>query len=92
MNWRWTISSLALLGIIGEAVLEIAGESLLSLLARAIGSVFNHVFKVNPIAISIGLAMFGAGTGFLSVAIFPHPLVHPSRLQGLTLSPIIIGS
>ena len=68
-------------------------ESLLSLLARAIGGVFTNFFELNPIAISIGLAMLGAGAGFMSVAVFPHPLVHQSRIHGLSLvlSPLITG-
>ena len=84
---------LELLGVIAEAILEIAGESLLSLLARAIGSIFNYFFELNPIAISVGLAILGTGAGFLSVTAFPHPLVHPSRMHGLSilLSPFITG-
>jgi hypothetical protein len=84
---------LELLGVIVEAILEIAGESLLSLLARLFGGVFTTFFELNPIAISIGLAMLGAGAGFLSVAVIPHPLVHPTRFHGLSLvlSPLIAG-
>jgi hypothetical protein len=91
---------LELLGIILEAILQIVGEWLLVLLGKGIASVFKSIqcafadfFDLHPIAIGIGLVILGAGSGFLSVVAFPHPLVHPSRAPGLSviLSPLITG-
>ena len=83
----------AIFEVLFEAVLEIACEALASLLTRAIGSFFKAVSALNPIAMAFGLGMLGALAGFLSVAIYPHPFVHPSRFHGISviLSPLITG-
>src|SRR5437016_5143010 len=42
---------------------------------------------------SVGYTLLGALAGGLSLFIFPHPLVHPSRLHGINLlvSPVVTG-
>jgi len=42
---------------------------------------------------TVGYTLLGASAGGLSLFIFPHPLVHPSRLHGINLlvSPIVTG-
>jgi len=89
----------AIAEVLFEAIPEIAGEALVSLLIRAISklfktvSEFNPEAEINPVATAFALGMLGALVGFLSVAAYPHPLVHPSRLHGVSViaSPLITG-
>jgi hypothetical protein len=82
-----------------EAVFEIAAEGLASLFTRAISRLFrsvseiNTVAEFNPVATTFALGMLGGLGGFLSVVAYPHPLVHPSRLHGVSViaSPLITG-
>jgi len=76
-----------------EAIFEIVCESIASLLTRAISKLFKTIFDVNPIALTFALGMLGLLVGFLSVVSYPHPLVHPSRLHGVSVivSPLITG-
>jgi hypothetical protein len=82
-----------ILAIIAEAFLEIAGELLISLLARAMGKLLKAILDLGPVATTIGVLLIGAATGACSVVIFPHPLVHPSKMHGISLivSPMIAG-
>jgi hypothetical protein len=77
-----------------EVLFEFAGEALLDLALRAIAEVFETSRITNPVLASIGYTLLGALAGGLSLFIFPHPLVHPSRLHGINLlvSPIVTGS
>ncbi|MDR3773746.1 MAG: hypothetical protein P4L26_10390 [Terracidiphilus sp.] len=79
--------------VLFEAVFEITGEGLASLLTRAISNLFKTISDVNPIATTFALGMLGALAGFLSVVAYPHPLVHPSRFHGVSViaSPLIAG-
>src|ERR1035437_3456188 len=87
----------AIAELLFEAVLQIACELLASLLTRGISKLFKTIFKtisdVNPVATSFALGMLGVLVGFLSVVAYPHPLVHPSRLHGVSVivSPLITG-
>jgi len=83
----------AIVAEIAEVLLEIASELLLSLFARIIGKLLTATIEHGPVAASIGVAFLGAASGALSLAIFPHPLVHPSRIHGMSLiaSPFITG-
>jgi len=76
-----------------EAFVEIVLVGLASLLFRAIGKFFKAVSDVNPVATTFALGLLGALVGFLSVVIYPHPLVHPSRYHGVSVvaSPLITG-
>jgi hypothetical protein len=76
-----------------EAGIEIVGEGLASLLTRAISKLFKTISDINPIATTFALGMLGMMVGFLSVVAYPHPLVHPSRLHGVSViaSPLITG-
>ncbi|MGA3046477.1 MAG: hypothetical protein ABSD67_07615 [Terracidiphilus sp.] len=86
-----------LLGLIAEvafeAVFEVAVLELASLLLRAISKLFKSISHGNLVATTIALRMLGALAGFLSVAAYPHPLVHPSRFHGISViaSPLIAG-
>jgi hypothetical protein len=49
--------------------------------------------QTNPPLTILKFTVLGFGLGFISVLILPHPLVHPSRIHGISLliSPIITG-
>jgi hypothetical protein len=49
--------------------------------------------RANPPLTILKFTLLGVGLGFLSVFLFPHPLVHPSRLHGISLliSPVMTG-
>jgi hypothetical protein len=42
---------------------------------------------------ALGYVMLGMATGGVSVFLFPHPLIHPSRIHGISLlvSPVLTG-
>ncbi|MGB2590254.1 MAG: hypothetical protein WBG02_16195 [Candidatus Acidiferrum sp.] len=76
-----------------EIFLEVAATALFDLALRAIAKVFETLRFANPVVASIGYAILGTLAGGLSLFVFPHPLVHPSRLHGINLlvSPIGTG-
>jgi len=76
-----------------EVLLEFAGEALLDLALRAVAEVFESFRVAGPVIASVGYTLLGALAGRFSLLIFPHPLVHPSRLHGINLlvSPIVTG-
>jgi len=49
--------------------------------------------RTDPALTVLKFTLLGLGLGFLSVLLLPHPLVHPSRLHGISLliSPAITG-
>lgn len=76
-----------------EALFEFAGEAILDLIQRAVAEVFETSRAPGPVLASIGYAVLGIFAGACSLLIFPHPLVHPSQLHGISLiiSPIVTG-
>jgi len=83
----------AIFEVIAEVLLELFGELLLEALVRTIGKFFSAVFKPGPLGAAVAAVALGATSGALSLAILPHPLVHPSRVHGISLliSPAITG-
>lgn len=81
-----------LLGI-GELFLELAGEALLDLALRALAQMFEDLEISSPVLASVAYGLLGVLIGGLSLLLFPHPLVHPSRIHGISLliSPVIAG-
>jgi hypothetical protein len=84
---------LAFAELLFEALFEFSVEALLDLVLRAIARVFDSVRFTNPLLASASYTLLGALAGGLSLIIFPHPLVHPSRLHGISLlaSPVVTG-
>jgi hypothetical protein len=88
---------LELLGLIVETLLEAFLEyvvaALASLLLRALGAVFKGSEPQNPALVYLGYCLFGVIFGGISLALFPHPLVHPSKIHGISLlvSPALVG-
>jgi hypothetical protein len=81
-----------LLGIV-ELFLELAGEAILDLASRGIAKVLQDSEISSPVLASVGYGLLGVMTGGLSLLVFPHPLVHPSRIHGISLlvNPVIAG-
>jgi hypothetical protein len=86
-----------LLGFILELLFEALFEIVLGALVAGAYRSLRH-FRVTARRGSPALAtaiLIGVGLllGFLSVLIFPHPLVHPSKLHGISLliSPLVTG-
>jgi hypothetical protein len=89
-----------LLGLLG-VLFEIFAEVILEVISGMLTSSLEHAGrKLMPTpkypgrAFTLFLfAVFGISMGLVSVAIFPHPLVHPSRFHGISLlvCPLITG-
>jgi hypothetical protein len=76
-----------------EAAFEFVAEFFGALIWRAVGVVFDASEFKNPLVAFIGYVFLGAVAGGLSILFFPHPLVHHSRVPGLSvvISPIPAG-
>ena len=77
-----------------EAAFEFAAEIVGSLILRGIRAVFDRSEFKNPAIACVGYLLLGGMAGGLSLLLFPHPLVHPSRFPGISvvLSPVLAGS
>ena len=76
-----------------EFLIELAGEATFSLLLLQTREVFVVSREVNPVLAALGYVLLGMATGGVSVFLFPHPLIHPSRIHGISLlvSPVLTG-
>jgi hypothetical protein len=86
-----------LLGFIFELLFEALFEIVLSAIVAGVYRSLRHFWitarRGNPLAAAALLVIVGLALGFLSVLIFPHPLVHPPKLHGISLliSPLLAG-
>ena len=82
-----------LLELVGEFLLELFMAAVLDLVLRAIAKIFETFRFVSPVLASASYVLLGALAGGLSLLVFPHPLVHPSRFHGINLlvSPTATG-
>ena len=82
-----------LLELFLEAAFEFAVEFVGALILRGVATVFETSEFKEPWLACIGYVFLGGVTGGLSLVFFPHRLVHPSRLPGLSviISPILAG-
>lgn len=82
-----------ILEIFAEAFFELFFEAACALIARLIRNVFSGANAAGPILAAAGYLVLGVCSGFASVFLFPHPLVHPSRFHGISLliSPLVTG-
>ena len=85
---------LALAEFFFEALLELGGEALLDVLSRVAADVFKPAEPPHPVFSGLVWGFLGAVVGATSLAIFPHPLFHPSKFHGISLilSPIAVGT
>lgn len=76
-----------------EAFFEFTLEFLGSLVLRAIEAVVDTSEPQNPVLACLRYVVLGGAVGGLSLLLFPHPLVHRSRVPGLSLivSPVLAG-
>lgn len=83
----------AVFEVSAEVLSEIVLAAITALVARAFRKFRVSVRRGNPIVASVVFVLLGVALGFLSVLAFPHPLVHPSRVHGISLlvSPVITG-
>ena len=88
---------LELLGLILEPLLDALFQYVITALVdgllRSLGEAFQGAEIRNPALASAGFAFFGLIVGGVSLLLFPHRLVHPSRFHGISLlvSPVITG-
>lgn len=88
---------LGLLGWILELLLEALFDYLIAgfvdLILRSTGEMFEKSTARNPALAAIGCWIVGLISGGLSLLLFPHRLLHPTRMHGasLLISPIITG-
>src|SRR5437016_8000338 len=68
-----------------EAAFEFAAESIGALILRGVAAVFDTSEFKNPLLAYIGYLFLGGVAGGLSLLFFPHPLVHRSRIPGLSV-------
>jgi hypothetical protein len=88
----WSILELVFEAVF-EGVFEYLAAGLASLLLRALGVVSEISAIQNPVLATCVYALFGGLLGGVSLLFFPHHLVKPSRIHGISLlvSPVITG-
>jgi len=76
-----------------EFLFEAASAELAGLLSRAFRRFTVTVRRADPAVAGLTFGLAGVSFGLLSVWLFPHHLVHPSRAHGISLvvSPILTG-
>jgi hypothetical protein len=79
--------------LIAEILLEAVFAELAGVLSRAFRLFNVKVRRADPVVATVTFGLVGVSSGFLSVFLFPHHLVHPTRLHGISLliSPILTG-
>lgn len=82
-----------ILELLLEALLEFGLSALVAGVYRSVRHFWVSARRRNPIAAAALLVIVGLALGLLSVLIFPHPLLHPSKLHGISLliSPLLAG-
>lgn len=83
----------ALFEILAEALFEFLLGAIAGLLSRGIRRLYVTAHRIGPVFSGTICALAGALAGWLSSAVFPHPLVHPSHFHGISLlfSPLAAG-
>ena len=76
-----------------EVVFQVIGEAFIALIVRSIRNVVEESKAISPILAAFGYLLLGIACGVVSVLLFPHALVHPSKFHGISLviSPVITG-
>jgi len=76
-----------------EALTEIALAAIVASAYRAARRFRVTARRGSPVFATVILIMVGLVLGFLSILLFPHPLVHPSEMHGISLliSPFLTG-
>ena len=81
-----------------EFILQVGAEILMELGLHSISQVFHGRRTRNPIFAFIGYALLGVIVGFISLLIFPRPLIRSASFRGINLhgiglliSPLLAG-
>ena len=82
-----------ILELLIEALLEIGISAIVAGVYRTLRRFRITARRGNPVGATLFLVVVGLALSFLSVLLFPHPLVHPSKLHGISLliSPLLTG-
>lgn len=96
-NWRANSSVYSyrmgeLIALLLEMFVELLAESFFLMLSRTFEEVSGDE-GYPPFIAFVAYGSFGVIAGGISLALFPHPLVHPSRIHGISLiiSPLLTG-
>ncbi len=81
------------LELLVDALLEFGIGALVAGVYRLVRHIWVKARRGNPVAAATSLVVAGSALGLLSVLVFPHPIVHPSKLHGISLliSPLLAG-
>jgi hypothetical protein len=79
--------------LLAEFLIEVAFAAFAGILSRALRLFRVKVQRADPAVATVTFGLVGVSLGFLSVWLFPHHLVHPTRIHGISLlvSPILAG-
>ena len=77
-----------------EAILELIASAIMDLASRLLADSFDALESAPPVIATVVYTALGMFAGGCSVLVFPHHLVHPSRIPGISLvvSPILTGA
>jgi len=77
-----------------ELVVQVLGEFVFTLGWESLAHALRGTRKANPVLAILGWAVIGSICGVISAFIFPHRLLPPSRLPGLSLivAPLVSGA
>ena len=77
-----------------ELVVQVLGEFVFTLGWESLAHALRGTRKANPVLAILGWAVIGSMCGVISAFIFPHRLLPPSRLPGLSLivAPLVSGA
>jgi hypothetical protein len=83
----------ALAELLAEFLLQLLAGAIVDVANRFLGEIFETPRATNVVVSALSYSVFGALAGVLSISIFPHPLVRPSRIHGISLlvSPLATG-
>jgi hypothetical protein len=83
----------AIFEILAEAFIQVICEAIVSLISHSIRNVVEESKAVSPILAAAGYLLLGFACGGVSLFVFPHPLIHPSKIHGISLliSPVLTG-
>lgn len=81
------------LEILFEAFIQVIGEAIVALVVRSIRNVVAESKETSPVLAAAGYLLLGVACGAVSVFFFLHPLIHRSKIHGISLlvSPVITG-
>jgi len=74
-----------ILDILVEAFFQVALEAIVALFTRSIRNLFAESNIISPILAALGYLLLGLAAGAVTVLLFPHRLVPPSKIHGTSL-------